>query len=159
MLKSELIGWCNRGQTRRVDPRNGVMKTRSGLSLRLRRAETRSVPWLASMDYHRSSCLAGAVNCEIPELNILRLWRWSLQARRRGLLCRWRWPRGMDRAVSLASIGPGTHAASTRRRNAKHSKRSAAFGRVATLCRGPIGLASVTAGGLVIVRMMLTWLS
>jgi hypothetical protein len=29
--------------------------------------------WLAAMDYHRSSCLAGDVNCEIPKLNVLRL--------------------------------------------------------------------------------------
>src|ERR1700730_4239455 len=49
------------------------MKTRPGLSLRSRRAETRSVPWLDAMDYHRSSCLAGDVNCEIPRLNVPRL--------------------------------------------------------------------------------------
>jgi hypothetical protein len=49
------------------------VKTRPGLSLRSRPAETRSVPWLDAMDYHRSSCLAGDVNCEIPRLNVLRL--------------------------------------------------------------------------------------
>jgi hypothetical protein len=30
------------------------------------------VPWLVAMDYHRSKCLAGDVNCDSPKLNALR---------------------------------------------------------------------------------------
>ena len=52
---------------------HGAMKTRSGLSPRSPRAETRSVQSLDAMDCRRSSCLAGDVNCENPRLDVLRL--------------------------------------------------------------------------------------
>jgi hypothetical protein len=50
---------------------HGVMKTRRGLFLRSRRAETRSVQLHDAMDYRHGSCLAGAVNSE--RLEVLRL--------------------------------------------------------------------------------------
>ncbi len=55
-----------------------LMRTRRGSSRRLWPAATLFLVWRDGMDCRLSNCLAGDVNCEHPQLDLLKRMSWNL---------------------------------------------------------------------------------